>query len=84
MPRNEFLDHEEDDNDFDLEVCRTDDGLPFIRKVPRNHPGKGEEEAQGQEEDTVIDGFPEVSSLAELRKGPGATTTEAHIAKLKD
>lgn len=81
MPRNEFLDHEEDDDtEYDLEIVRDGDGNPInIIKVPRIHPGKGEEEAQVEDVDPDHQ-----QSLAELRRGPGATTTEAHIAELND
>jgi len=87
MPRNEFMNHDED-NDFTLEIVRDEDGNPIdIVKVP-NHPGKGEVEAQGQEVATPVEEDPHMwpdatrPTLAELRKGPGATTTQAHIAEL--
>lgn len=78
MPRNEFMNHD-DDGDFDLEVIRDAGGNPIdIIKVPRNHPGKGEDEGQIVE-DVAPDTQP---SLADLRKTTGATTTERHIAEL--
>lgn len=84
MPRNEFLDH---DDDFDLEVVRDEDGNPIeIIKVPKNHPGKGEHEDLSQEvhpieEDPQKEGNSR-PTLADLRKEPGFSTTQAHIAEL--
>lgn len=80
MPRNEFQagDHEEDDSNFELEVCRDEDGIPFLRKV---YPGRGTE-AQSQEVAPVEDDphmWPDATrpTLAELRKS-GESTTNAH------
>lgn len=86
MPRNEFQagDHEEDDTNFELEVCRDEDGIPFLRKV---YPGKGTDEDQSQEvapveEDPHMWPAETEPTLADLRKSSGATTTEAHLQDL--
>lgn len=77
MPRNEFMNHD-DDMEFDLQVVRDGDGNPIdIIKVPRDHPGKGEEEAPVEPVEADHQ-----HSLRELRRESGATTTEAHIAEI--
>lgn len=91
MPRNEFMDHEEEESpDFDLVIVRDAKGFPIdIVKAPRNnHPGKGEHEDLSQEvppleEDPHMWPAEARPTLADLRRAPGATTTEAHIAEFK-
>lgn len=81
MPRNEFLDHkeEEDDGNFEL-VVEYADGVPInIIKMPINHPGKGEDEGQDPEVAPVED--PEPTKLADLRGIPGGAITRSHLAE---
>lgn len=92
MPRNEFMNHEPDplEGMTDLQIrdmlragqCTLDDvrvhrGLP---KAPPAWEGSVDEEVPSQEADPIEDS-PESPTLADLRKTPGATTTEAFRRK---
>lgn len=90
MPRNEFMNHEAqipEDATSDELVALVKSGEVSINKareflgLPTDRPGKGEDEDLNLEESPVEENpEPEVGSpsLADLRKGPGLTTTEAH------
>ncbi len=92
MPRNEFANHNILEGLTDLEIrdmlragkCTVNDvrrhrGLPPAREEPAVVTSDPSLEVVPAEDDPHM--WPKGTSLADLRKSPGATTTQAHIAE---
>lgn len=73
MPRNEFMNHADDD-ETDVVFVKDGDGN-VVNKYTLAIP----EEQSLEVDDIVVDPQP---SLAALRKVPGGSTTKAHIAEI--